>query len=73
MSRMGRLLEEKAAIERSGKTFEGWERYPTNLSTYDRNAIDGEALNLELSNFSEKIFSSKGCSIGVDVLDIEGS
>ena len=70
---MGRLLEEKAAIGWSRKTFEGWERYPTNLSTYDRNAIDGEALNLELSNFSEKLFSGKGCSIGVDVLDIEGS
>lgn len=69
---MGRFLEEKVAIEWSRKTFEGWEQYPTNLSTYDRNAIDGEALNLELSSFSEKLFCSKGCSIGVDVLDIEG-
>ena len=70
---MGRLLEEKAAIAWPRKTFEGWERYPTNLSTYDRNAIDGEALNLELSGFSDKLFCSKGCSIGVEVLDIEGS
>ena len=70
---MGRLLEEKTAVEWSTKTFAGWERYPTNLSSYDRNAIDGEALNLELSSFSEKLFCGKDCSIGVDVLDIEGS
>ena len=70
---MGRWLDEKAEKEGTKQTFEGWERYPTNLSNYDRNTIDGEALNLELSSFSGKLFSSKGRSIGVDVLDIEGS
>lgn len=66
------LLQEKAATEWVRRTFEGWERYPTNLSNYDRYAADGETLNQELSGFSEKLFCPKDCGISVDVLEIVG-
>lgn len=69
---MGLLLEKHAALRRS-RTFEGWERYPMNLSNYHQSAIDGEALDQQLSSFSERLFCGKGCRIGVDILDVQGS
>ena len=69
---MGILLEEKKYITWSRTTFDGWQRYPANLSNYDRNIIDGDALNQELTVHSERLFCGKASGINVDIFDIEG-
>ena len=68
---MGLLLERQMVMKQS-RTFEGWERYPTNLSNYHKSAIDGEALDQQLSSFSERLFCGKGSRIGVDMFEIQG-
>lgn len=66
------LLSEKQMVMKQSRTFEGWERYPTNLSNYHQSAIDGEALDQQLSSFSERLFCGKGCRIGVDIFEVQG-
>ncbi|KAG7005606.1 hypothetical protein G7Y79_00018g044130 [Physcia stellaris] len=65
------LLSEKQMVMKQSRTFEGWERYPTNLSNYHKSAIDGEALDQQLSRFSERLFCGKGCRIGVDIFEFQ--
>ena len=69
---MENLPEDKVGGRLTKRSFEGWDRYPMNLPNYDRNAIDGEALNQELSSFSVKLFCEREFGIDVDIFDVEG-
>lgn len=53
-------------------SFEGHDRYPTNLAEYNCFTTDGEALSKRLSTSSSELFCSSGDGINVDVFDVDG-